>query len=77
MNLGMYLDESVFKDICYMSCITKDNGTSYVCKEFGNLNKSKQYDKDAVILPKNCACPRFAQFFRLTRELGTKDVKIL
>jgi hypothetical protein len=70
----MYLDESIFNDTCYISCSTKDKGQSYVCKEFYTLQKAKLYEKDAVILPKNCACPRFAQFFRLMRELDTKNI---
>ncbi len=73
----LFIDKSYFQQTCYFSCTTKDGGESYVCKEFSDLNKAIKADPDASILPKNCACPKFAQFLRLTRNLGTNKVTIL
>ncbi len=61
-------------DTCYFSCTTKDNGESYVCKKYFNLEKASQ--NDASVIPTNCSCPAYAQVFRLMRNLQSKKVTI-
>ena len=62
-------------DTCYFSCRTDDEGKSYVCKKMSKLDKASE--NNAYVTPTNCACPAYAQVFRLMRNLQSNHVTIL